>query len=69
MRSRKNTQKGYLMVQLWENVERAAIGMTTAEDLGHGSTQILQRIRNKKKLTRLWQLDLCRSRTGARMST
>jgi hypothetical protein len=68
MRSRKNTQKGYLMVQLWENVERAAIGMTTAEDLGHGLTQILQRIRNKK-LTRLWQLDLCRSRTGARMST
>jgi hypothetical protein len=45
MRSRKNTQKGYLMVQLWENVERAAIGMTTAEELGHGLTESLQRIR------------------------
>ena len=48
MRSRKNTQKGYLMVQLWENVERAAIGMTTAEELGHGLTESLQRIRKYK---------------------
>jgi len=35
-----NTGAVHLMVQLWENVDRAAMGKTTAEDLTNESLHI-----------------------------
>ena len=42
------------MVQLWENVDSAAIGMTTAEDLGHGLIKVLHDEHQKTKNSRIF---------------